>query len=441
MRPTNKQAKGKLMSKYNYSDEWRKKYRRLIDTVTGFDNLDWYKKRHIPKILANKARYKRIADELGIPLAVIPLIETKEMASGVGKFDRYIGNGQPLNKKTTIVPKNRGPFKTWEAGVKDALITLKNYDDIKEWTIERFLYEMERYNGFGYFNRGKESAYLWSMTLPHGRGTGKFVRDGVYDPNFIPKNIGVWACYQLLIQADRDFVISENRYEEVPKFEEATDGFLKWLADLFKELFEYIKKNGEPKTDEPDELRSSRNLAILNFAEGELGVKEYSGSKSNKKVEDYLDHGYSKSNGPTSLTDDVPWCAGFIAYVLEANPYIKMGSTNSLMARSYEKWGVSTKRRVLPGDIVTMWRKSLAAGTGHVTFFLGWANEAKTKFYGLGGNQSDEVNISVYSTNRVTDFRRSSKSIEHNDLEQRELWQIAEAIVRKEGFETGGKVT
>lgn len=212
-----------------YSKKFEEKYRKLVDTVEGFDSLAWYKSRHVPKIIKNKKRYKAIADRLGIPLCIVPLIESKEMGSSVGKFDRYIGNGQKLTQKTTIVPKNRGPFNTWEEGVIDALITLKGYDKITEWTLERMLFEMERYNGFGYMNRGKESAYLWAKTLPHGRNTGKFVADGVYDPNAIPKNIGVYALYTLLVQADPDFKVDAKTpiKEEEPK---------ETLSELIKEL-------------------------------------------------------------------------------------------------------------------------------------------------------------------------------------------------------------
>lgn len=430
-----------------YSEAFKNKYRKLINSVTGFDDLSWYRKRHIPKILKNKERYKKIADELGIPLAIIPLIETKEMGSSVGKFDRYIGNGQPLNKKTTIVPKNRGPFATWEDGVRDA-IKYDGLDRVKEWTEERMLFELESYNGWGYYNRGKNSAYLWAKSLPHGRGTGKFVRDGVYDPKAIPKNIGVWACYKLLIEADSDFkiggVVSPIQKPENPELSP-------WAAlwGLLLELFDYIKKNYEPKAKdgveplpiEETKPKMYRNKAILIAASHEVGVKEVRGkSGSNPTVENYLDHGYSKSNKSTSLRDDNPWCAGFIAFILEANKLIPMGSTNSLLARSYERWGVSVLNDPQPGDIATMWRKSKAAGTGHVTFFLGWHKKGKS-FYGLGGNQNDEVNISIYSVEKLTGFRRSSKSIKLGTSERKELADLAAKIRSGAKIEVGGKVS
>jgi hypothetical protein len=74
------------------------------------------------------------------------------------------------------VPKGRGPFPTWEAGAYDALVTLKGLDKIKDWPIERVIYECERYNGFGYRTRGKPSAYLWSFSNIYEGG--KFIKDG-----------------------------------------------------------------------------------------------------------------------------------------------------------------------------------------------------------------------------------------------------------------------
>ena len=210
------------------------------------------------------------------------------------------------------------------------------------------------------------------------------------------------------------------------------------VLDAFLESPEEPEKPIEPPpaTEGP----MNRNEAILKALDKEMGTLEWK-QGSNPRVELYLDHGFHESNGPTSLTDDVPWCAGFIAFILEANGYIEMGSTNSLMARSYEDWGQSSKGDELPGDIVTMWRGSLDAGTGHVTFFLGWANEAKTSFYGGGGNQNDAVNVSRYSTNRVTDFRRSSKIGDLTQNDRAELWSIADDILKRNGFTEGGKVT
>ena len=45
-------------------------------------------------------------------IALIYKLESDEPRIGkVPSFSFYLGNGQPFNKKTTIVPINRGPLK------------------------------------------------------------------------------------------------------------------------------------------------------------------------------------------------------------------------------------------------------------------------------------------------------------------------------------------
>jgi hypothetical protein len=67
-------------------------------------------------------------------------------------------------------------------------------DKVKAWSVERILYESEKYNGWGYLKRGN-SPYLWSWTSEY-RG-GKYVADGVYDPRHWDEQPG---CVALLKQ-------------------------------------------------------------------------------------------------------------------------------------------------------------------------------------------------------------------------------------------------
>jgi uncharacterized protein (TIGR02594 family) len=81
-----------------------------------------------------------------------------------------------------------------------------------------------------------------------------------------------------------------------------------------------------------------------------------------------------------------PWCAIFVNACLEA---VGVRGTRSAMVRSFER---DTNFVRLPGPslgaIVTMWRGSPSAGTGHVFFYLG---ENDHGVLALGGNQSDGV--------------------------------------------------
>ena len=47
----------------------------------------------------------------------------------------------------------------------------------------------ERYNGLGYRNKGLPSPYVWAGTDKYT--SGKYVADGVFDPNYVDQQLGV----------------------------------------------------------------------------------------------------------------------------------------------------------------------------------------------------------------------------------------------------------
>jgi lysozyme family protein len=55
---------------------------------------------------------------------------------------------------------------------------------VQDWSIARFLYQMERYNGFGYRRQQINSPYLWNCTSLYTKG--RYVADGHFDPNAAP---------------------------------------------------------------------------------------------------------------------------------------------------------------------------------------------------------------------------------------------------------------
>lgn len=208
---------------------------------------------------------------------------------------------------------------------------------------------------------------------------------------------------------------------------------IKKFFDKILEIF-FSKIDVEPvRPTINDAATMNRNKKVLITAAKEIGVKEIPGPKSNPRVEEYLAWGGSVNNN-LKLKDDTPWCAGFVGWVLEKSD---MTSTNSLMARSYEKWGVSKKKDPMPGDIVTFWRTSLKSGFGHVGFFLKRSGDF---VYVLGGNQSDEVNIARYSTARMTDIRRSSKQAAFSASEKQELLALADSVMAGKKIDDSGKV-
>lgn len=203
----------------------------------------------------------------------------------------------------------------------------------------------------------------------------------------------------------------------------------KLAKDLMALLAEFIAELRKEK--EPNEVHTRNERALVKAA-SKLGTYEWK-KGSNPVVEEF--HKYATKDNKVGMSDDVPWCASFVCWVLEM---VGMGSTNSKMARSYTKWGRSTLKNPLPGDIVVYWRGSKNGSLGHVGFFL---KEVNGLIYTLGGNQNDAVNISKYDRSRVLDIRRSSKARKYTDYEQAQLRILADKIIAGEKVEIGGSVT
>lgn len=97
----------------------------------------------------------------------------------------------------------------------------------------------------------------------------------------------------------------------------------------------------------------------------------------------------------------VPWCAGFINFVLNKTGYV---STNNLLASSYHFYGIKVNDPT-QGDIVLLKRNG---GSGrHVAFFYGYHFENGVEYVLLlGGNQDNMVNIKAYPLQQVVEYRR-----------------------------------
>lgn len=141
-----------------------------------------------------KSSYIQVENLLLIPWYLVAGIHYREASFN---FNSYLGNGQPLNAITTMVPKGRGPFKDWMAGAEDAL-KLQHADNIKSWPLSQCLSFAEHYNGMGYHNRGINSPYLWAGTNQYK--LGMYVSDGHFDPNKQDKRPGV-AALMIYMQA------------------------------------------------------------------------------------------------------------------------------------------------------------------------------------------------------------------------------------------------
>jgi lysozyme family protein len=147
------------------------------------------------RMLRHRADYDAVQAACGVPAVVVAGLNERESSSD---FSTYLGNGDPLDKPTIHVPKNRGPFASWALGAADAL-HLDGLDAVKVWNIPRACYEPELYNGFGPRNRGFVTGYVWAGTDQYTGG--KYVADGVWDPSAIDQQLGtaalMWAMLQI----------------------------------------------------------------------------------------------------------------------------------------------------------------------------------------------------------------------------------------------------
>jgi lysozyme family protein len=151
------------------------------------------------QVRQNKDRYQKVAETIGsIPWYVVGIIHSME--AGL-RFDKHLHNGDPLTSKTVQVPKGRpltgkAPY-TWEQSAVDAL-KLKGLHKVAEWPVERCLYELERYNGWGYrlYHPNISSPYLWSYTDNYTKG--KYVADGKWDASAVSRQCGAAALLKVL---------------------------------------------------------------------------------------------------------------------------------------------------------------------------------------------------------------------------------------------------
>jgi lysozyme family protein len=133
-----------------------------------------------------KQRYQTVEAKTGVPWFVIAAIHERESSQD---WTGSLAQGDPWNRVSTHVPAGRGPFNCWEEAAIDALVNCAPFvARNKDWSIGGLLTMLEQYNGLGYASRGLSSPYIWSGTDQYK--SGKYVRDGVYDPNAVDIHLG-----------------------------------------------------------------------------------------------------------------------------------------------------------------------------------------------------------------------------------------------------------
>jgi lysozyme family protein len=145
-----------------------------------------------------KARYQAVSARTGVPWTFIAVAHERESSQD---WSGSLAQGDPWNRVSVHVPAGRGPFRSWEEAAIDALVNCHPYAARnKDWSIGGTLSMLEQYNGLGYASRGRPSPYIWSGTDQYV--SGKYVRDGVYDPDVVDSQLGCAGLLKAMMALD-----------------------------------------------------------------------------------------------------------------------------------------------------------------------------------------------------------------------------------------------
>lgn len=156
------------------------------------------------KIAAGRSRYDDVSKATGVPWYLVGIIHAMECGLN---WNQHLHNGDSLKARTHQVPAGRPakgipPF-SWEESAIDALTMKgKEFDKIRDWSLERVAHCLELYNGWGYrkYHPEVHSPYLWSYTTAYARG--KYVSDGVWSATAVSSQSGAMALLKALLELD-----------------------------------------------------------------------------------------------------------------------------------------------------------------------------------------------------------------------------------------------
>lgn len=144
------------------------------------------------EILKNVDRYVEASAAISpdpakqVPAALIGALDYRESDCNPRTG---LGQGDPWNAKSTHVPKGYGPFKSWI----EAAVFYIHYDHLDDnsapWSMPYACWKGEIWNGFGPRNHGRHTGYLWGCTSIYDGG--KYVADGVWNPNYRDTQVGI----------------------------------------------------------------------------------------------------------------------------------------------------------------------------------------------------------------------------------------------------------
>jgi lysozyme family protein len=164
------------------------------------------------RLVAAKVHYQAVEKATGVPWAIIAVIHEREASQS---WSGSLAQGDPWNQVSIHVPAGRGPFKSWEEAAIDALVNCPPYAARwKDWTAGGAMTLLEQYNGLGYARMGRPSPYVWAGTDQYT--SGKYVRDGEFDPNVVDKQFGCACVIKFMMAIDPTITFTGATLRPVP---------------------------------------------------------------------------------------------------------------------------------------------------------------------------------------------------------------------------------
>lgn len=170
-----------------------KRFNEAVLSASFKSDADYYKTLALNK----KNIYQDIANRVNpaMPWYFIAALHMRE--SGMN-FNTHLHNGDSLTKRTVRTPSNRPshepaagtgkPYSFTESATDALTQNGKELDKWTDWSIPGMIYLFEKYNGWGYKNKGLVSPYVWSGSQFYT--SGKYVQDGIYSNTTIDKQLG-----------------------------------------------------------------------------------------------------------------------------------------------------------------------------------------------------------------------------------------------------------
>lgn len=168
------------MAKVNLTAALRAEYGSLFTTCSVRSERAAEVELLVNSLARNQPTYTAVGNAMAIPWYFIAAVHAMESSQ---RFTAHLHNGDPLTARTVQVPAGRpktgSPPFTWQQSAADAL-EMQGLGAATDWSLAGVLYELERYNGFGYrlYHPQVKSPYLWSFSNHYS--SGKYLADGTW---------------------------------------------------------------------------------------------------------------------------------------------------------------------------------------------------------------------------------------------------------------------